>query len=265
MANLVQNYPVYQLPFLYINGFNISYVSVTTLSISAGQCRDSNDIMDIVIGNPPIDGNTTPAPVIVNSAVTGVNGLDVQPLTPGVYAVYAIGDSRYYNIPGFILTYSSNATPLMPKGYDSYRLVGYVMADGESQFFPQFTAGNTSTRIVNYSPLQNILTGGNSTSAASVSLLHIVPPISNIAVIINSDFAAATAGDQLVLTNSLSINSPSESTITITAPVVAATAHVTSQSTLVASTVNGTPTIDYFVTSASDSVTLNVSGYWYTV
>ena len=57
----IQNDPIYLLPHLYIDGMNISVASTTVLAIAPGQCRDSDDTIDMPIGYPNLQGNTLPA------------------------------------------------------------------------------------------------------------------------------------------------------------------------------------------------------------
>src|SRR5258708_33714271 len=89
-------------------------------------------------------GNTTPAVqiagyqpgLLINSAVNGVNGLDTGTIAASTqYAVYLIGDSRNYNNAAAVISLTSNyPDPLMPSGYDSYRLIGFMATDGPTHF-----------------------------------------------------------------------------------------------------------------------------------
>ena len=102
----IQNDPIYGLAHLYISGMNISVASTTVLAVAPGQCRDSNDVLDMPIGFANLQGNIYPAPqyqgyqppLFINSAVNGINGLDSGTLAASTfYAIYIIGDSRGYN------------------------------------------------------------------------------------------------------------------------------------------------------------------------
>src|SRR5271170_2478558 len=139
----IQNDPVYSLPHLYINGLNISFASTTVVAIAPGQARDINDVIDMPVRYPKLQGNTNPPvlfqnylqPLYLNSAVNGVNGLDYGTLAASTqYAFYLIGDSSGYNNVAGLISLTSNAYPLMPNGYDSQRLLGFTETDGTSHF-----------------------------------------------------------------------------------------------------------------------------------
>src|ERR1700691_2793944 len=124
----IQNDPIYPYPFLYISGMNLSAAGLAgipaqTVVIAPGQCRDSNDIIDIMVGNPTI--HTNPQPLYLNATVNGLNGLDqgvIQASTS--YAMYVLADSRGYNSTGGLISLISTI-PLIPHGYDSIRLLGF--------------------------------------------------------------------------------------------------------------------------------------------
>lgn len=202
MVTQVQNNPVYQLPFLYINGLNVSNNAnfpATKLDVAFGQCRDSNDIMDICLGPtvPNIEGGISPAPITIDSDINGVNGLDIGSLASDtVYAVYMIGDSRYLKTVASILTLASNATPLMPFGYDSYRLTGYAVTGSEGGFYNFFVAGNNNYRLFIYdNPV--IILEGTDTSPTPIDLSTLVPPVDNTPVYFRSRIIPDAANDSL--------------------------------------------------------------------
>lgn len=257
----IQNDPIYSLPFLYASGLTISVASNTTLSISAGQCRDSNDIMDIVIGSAPLDGGTTTAPVTLNTAVVGANGIDTGILVASkVYAVYAIGDSRYYQLPATLLSLASNSVPTMPFGYDSYRLIGYAVTDGSVHFLPAYISGNGNSRLFTYdAPQATAVVTGNATSYASggVVLTTLVPPVNNTPVTIQSDFSANAAADTLKMQG----YSSTGDAVTIIAATAAGTAHTYTSSIVLAQLNSAAPTINYKLSTGSAAVALIVAGF----
>src|SRR5680860_870097 len=55
-----------QSPSGFISGLTLAFTSVSTVTIAAGIARDKNDNMDLVLA----------APVVLDIAVSGVNGLD---------------------------------------------------------------------------------------------------------------------------------------------------------------------------------------------
>ena len=258
----IQNDPVYSLPFLYKNGLIISNDATTpntVLDVAAGQCRDSNDIMDIVIGSAPLNGGTTPAPVLINAAVNGVNGLDTGTLAAStMYAVYAIADSRYLKLPACIITLATNVAPLMPFGYDSYRLIGFWATNSSSHFITGYMFGSGSASSFVYdAPQATAVTAGAATTYTAVSLAALVPPLNNTPVQIQSNLNANAAGDTLKLQG---VNSTGDA-VTIIAPVAGTTAHTETISAVLAQLSSGIPEINYKVSSGSDAVALNVAGY----
>jgi len=263
----IQNDPVITLPFLYKTGLIISNDATTpntVLDIAQGQCRDSNDIMDITLGanNPNLEGNTVAAPLKLNAAVNGVNGLDTGSLAAStMYAVYMIADSRYYKPVASILTLASNTAPLVPFGYDSYRLIGYWPTDSSSHFLLGYVTGTANSLSFFYdAPQASNVTAGASTSYAAASLANIVPAVNNLSVLIQSVYTPHAAADTLKM-------QPGNGTcdmVTIEAP---STNVLYTDSALVSQLVTGVPTINYKVSSGTSpaAVAINVRGYTYSV
>lgn len=263
----IQNDPIYQLPFLYINGLLISNDATTphtVLDIAAGQCRDSNDVIDMTVGstNPNIEGGTVAAPLLLNAAVNGVNGLDTGTFAQAtMYAIYLIGDSRYYQTTACIATLASNSAPLMPFGYDSYRLIGYWSTQTGSAYWSvgYMSGQNGGARIFTYdAPVATSITAGAATSYTAVALTAFVPPVNNIPVQIYYSFLPGNAaGDTLKLQG---YNSTGDAQI-ITGQVTSV--HVTGVCTVLAQLNSAAPSINYKVTSASSSeaCALNVAGF----
>jgi len=248
----VQNDPVITLPVLNINGLLVSRdgtTPTTKLNISAGTARDSNNVMDITVGtaNPNLEGSTIASPLVINTAVVGANGIDAGTLGAShVYAVYVIADSRYYNSVAGLLSLASNATPTMPFGYDSYRLIGYAVTGGGSTFLAMYTSGNGNARRFTYdAPIQ--ILSGNQTSYTGVDLTNFVAPVANTPCSIFSNFTANAAAD---VENLQGYNSTGDA-VTIIAPVAGATAHTTSQNPVLAQLNTAAPSIKYKVSAGS--------------
>jgi hypothetical protein len=257
----VQNDPIYLLPFLYINGLSVTLDGTTPntkLNISSGQCRDSNDIMDIALGssNPNIQGNTVSAPLILDATTNGANGLDTGSFAASkLYAVYVIGDSRYYQPVASLLSLSLTS-PLMPFGYDSYRLIGYAVTDGSTHFLPAYIAGNNNYRQFLFdAPQATAITAGNATSYTVIDLSALVPNVDNTPVWIASILTPGAAGRQLFL-------QPAGATgnaVLITGQVTSVA--VTSNSKLLAKRSSSLPKISYKVTNSGDAAAINVAGF----
>src|ERR1700735_4457386 len=131
----VQNETIYALPRLYVQGLWISPASTTLLAVAPGAARDSTNSIDMVVGLQNYNNIINPTPqfmsyqpgLLINSAVNGVNGLDAGTIAASTqYAIYLIGDSRNYKNTAAVLSLTSNPGPIMPQGYDSFRLIGFI-------------------------------------------------------------------------------------------------------------------------------------------
>lgn len=264
MAIQIQNDPSYQLPFLYINGLITSVLTNTTLSVTAGQCRDINDVIDIVIGSPPLNGPASLFPLILDTSHPGVNGLDTGVLIAStLYSVYAIGDSKYYQVPAVILSLATQVAPIMPFGYDSYRLIGYAATDASIHFYPSYISGTGSERMLTYDAPPVVLTNGNATDYSSgiLDLATVVPPINNTPTTIYSSLTANAAGNELTMKGFLSTGDA----ISILAPVAGSVSHFHSYDTILAQLDGTAPTMNYKLSSASASVNLMVASFNFSV
>lgn len=268
----VQNDTIYALPHLYVSGLSISPASTTLLSVAPGAARDSNNVMDMVVGLQNYFGNTNPAVqnanyqagLIINSTTTGVNALDTGTIAASTqYAVYLIGDSRNYNNTAAILSLTSNSAPIMPSGYDSYRLIGFIQTDGSSNFVyathkPQNIAG-----LLQYynSPAISVLSGGTATSFTAIDLTtnSAIPTttLPNVIVGLFVTFTPAAVGDVVQFRPTGSSATANLPTITGVAAGVAQTQYIN----MIAGVGSSKPEIDYLVTSGSDAVTVTVASW----
>lgn len=268
----IQNDPIYQLPHLYISGMNISYASTTVIAIAPGQARDNNDVIDMPVSFPDANNNLNPAllfqnfqqPLLVNSAVNGVNGLDIGTIAASTnYAIYLIGDSRGYNLVAGLLSLTSNAAPTLPQGYDSFRLLGFTQTDSSSHFVystfkPQNMVG--ALQYIN-SPALTVLTGGAATTFTAMDLTtnSAIPTttLPNIITWLFVTFTPAAAGDTVQFRPTGSTATAGLVTITGVAAGVAQTQYVQ----VIAGVGSSKPEIDYKVTSGSDAVTVQVASW----
>lgn len=257
--------PIVNQPSLYINGLIISNDPTTpntVLNVSAGQCRDSNNVVDMQLGDFLGEGFGTPNSItILNAAVNGINGLDTGVLVLStVYAVYLISDSSNYRPTGVILS-ANQSLPLLPFGYDTYRKIGYWATDASVHFLlGYYSVSGVGVRDFFYdAPQATAITAGHAVAYTNVNLIKWVPVVNNIAVYIASSYVPATAGNSLKL-------QPGNATgdaITITGQV--ATVAVTSNSKLLSQNVTissvVSPVINYKESNASDAVAINVAGF----
>lgn len=167
MTNIVVGFPLTKAGNYYVNGLGISTGTTNLLvNLAAGSARDSSNQDDIILASS----------VIINSAKTGVNGLDTGTLAASTfYYVYVIASSLSANpeinqdiqvstlasgttiLNGTVVaegqvtqpTWSvannlqpagmislSATTPTLPTGYDMFRRVGAILTDGASHILP---------------------------------------------------------------------------------------------------------------------------------
>lgn len=264
----VQNDPIYTLPFLYIQGMNISIASTTMLAIAPGQCRDSTDTIDMPVGYPNLQGATLPAiqyqnympGLLINSAVNGANGLDQGTIAASTqYAVYVIGDSRGYNPVAGLLSLTSNSAPKLPLGYDSMRLIGFQATGGSSTFVystskPQNYAANGLRYVLQ--PPVSVLSGGNATTFTAIDMSGAIPTttLQNIVVHLLVTFTPAAANDVVQFRPTGSSATTNLRNIVGVAAGIAQTQYIA----VIAGVGSSKPEIDYLVTSSSDAVSISV-------
>jgi hypothetical protein len=265
----VQNDPIYSLPHLYISGMNISVASTTVIAIAPGQARDSNDNIDMPIGFPNLEGfpapillanSSIPAALFLNSAVVGANGLDAGALAASTnYVIYLIGDSRNYKPVAGLISLSSNAFPLLPLGYDSYRMLGFVSTDGSTHFTAASVLNASSSKGFYLQPEVSVLSAGNATSFTAIDLSTPIPTTTDPFVIAILDvlFTPAAIGDLVQFR-------PTGSSATaglVSISGIAAGVPQQQYIQVICGVASSKPEIDYKVTSSSDAVTVLVNGY----
>jgi len=267
----IQNDPIYSLPYLYIQGMNLSVASTTLLAIAPGQCRDSNDVIDMPIGYPNLQGTTNPPtlfqgyipPLYVNTAINGANGLDSGTIAASTqYAVYVIGDSRGNNQVAGLLSLTSNAYPLVPTGYDSLRLIGFVATDSSSHLLATSLLNSSKLRAFYLQPPVSVLSAGTATTFTAIDLSGAIPTTTDLNVIayLYVVFIPAAAGDLAELRPTGSTATTGLTTITGAAAGVPQSQYVQ----VICGVGSSKPEIDYLVSSSSDSLTISVAGYSYT-
>jgi len=273
MANpQIQNETIYALPHLYVQGLQLSAatpLAATVVAIAPGAARDSTNSIDMVVGLQNYFGIDNPAQLFngyqpglfVNSAVNGANGLDTGTVAASTqYAFYLIGDSRNYNNAAGLMSLTSNQAPLLPSGYDSYRLIGFWQTDGSSNFVyathkPQNIAG-----LLTYfnSPAVSVLSGGTATSFTAIDLTtnSAIPTttLPNVIVTLLVTFTPAAVGDTVQFR-------PTGSTATGNLPTISGAVAGIAQSQyiqMIAGVGSSKPEIDYKVSSGSDAVSVSV-------
>lgn len=209
----VQSFPNVNLPYGYINGLvpfcvvDVNDVPTTTVSISSGQCRDSDNKMDISLGVPNVNGdlleNYINNPLLMNLNVNGINGLDTGEVSSGtVYRICIIGDSTNRNPTAALFSLQSNKSnsPLYPKGYDSYRVIGFVATGDDKEIKTFYISGNQNTRKFTYYDVTPIYTDLTNPFPASIFLDDFIPFNAGIMVDFLFKFTPVSAGDSVILT-----------------------------------------------------------------
>jgi len=249
-SSTYRSYPYGSYLPAYANGFQISNNATTPntkLDVGLGSILDSTATYQLA--------NTST--VTIDATQNGINGLDTGTLAAStVYAVYFVDDVVSSNGVGAMISLSYTQ-PLMPFGYNAFALIGFVTTDSSAHFLKGYwSTGNSTRRTFTYdAPIQCL--SGNQTSYTGVSLAAFVPAVDNTAVVLFSNFTANAAAD---IENLQGYNSTGDA-VTIIAPVAGATAHTTSQNTVLAQLNSGVPSIKYKVSAGS--LVLNVCSYSY--
>ena len=279
-GNLMPFSPVSSLGYLRIQGLILSYLTAATFSEAEGQCRDSTNTFDIIMGGNRYSwanqSNKQLAPeisnaVTVNTALSGAGGLDVGTIAASsTYYVYAIGCSTG-GLSGSAIMSLSATGPTLPTGrssdggvyvYDCWRLLGLVSTDGSKNLLPFTVVGNGASRLVYFStPVApgSSPTTGSTTYTTIGALLGIVPQaVEN--VLVNASITGNAIGDKVFLAPYGNTSGGYVAEVTAFSTTVANTAQVmvpTAFNTAVPSVVE----IDYKTTSASDTVAFTIAGY----
>ena len=267
-GSLIPTSPIVNLGNLYITGAVLTWLTGTTMTVGAGQVRDSTDTTDIIVGgnlvsstsnpgggqgtNNPVTGSSA---VTINAAIVGAGGIDAGALAASTnYAVYVIGDSLGFKNGSAIL--STNFTrPSLPLGYNCFRQVGSVLTSGASAIldFSSITFNST----VNYAAaIATAVTAGNATSFTPIVLTTFIPGNATgvyLKVVLTSD-AGGTRTAAFRATGSTSaagqaiVSSPAS---TVTTEVVLVPVTNTA----------GVMSVDYLVSNSSAAVAVSVAGY----
>ena len=184
---LYPNPPIVNQGNPYINGMRLTWLTTTTFQVEVGQCRDSTNTMDILMGNTLFpgsgDGNTNSlsnsVAVTVNQAVQGINGIDVGTVAAStLYSVFAVGDSRGFNNGGAVISLATPTVgPHLPLGYDSWRYIGSVSTNATPHIRPFTQTGAQASRTIWYDPGTGPATTGvvipNSPTTKSTTYINV--------------------------------------------------------------------------------------------
>ncbi len=248
----------------YVNGLKLTWLSTTTMSVSAGRCSDSTNVNDISVGLPlnvaatqtgelPVDAGT--GAVTISTAASGAGGLDTGTIANSTfYAVYAIGDSFGVE-PGSALISANLSAPLLPAGYNMSFRLGYIKTDGSAHILEFRQDGCGLDRWMWYdAPIATGVTNGSSATYASVDCSASLPAATPTMVNFYCVFTPTGADDTLVLVPGTSTSTLGYATLSGSAAGVAKTGNLIcpTDSPL-------TDAVDYKVTGSA--VAISVSAY----
>ncbi|MDD5212363.1 MAG: hypothetical protein PHV62_08095 [Sulfuricurvum sp.] len=177
--------PIVNQPFLYVNGLSLlnnATTPNTKLDVLAGQCRDSNNMIDINLGNYLNQGNqalTANSNTTINFGVNGANGLDTGSIAASTfYYIYAVADSSNKNQPAALASTSASA-PVLPQGYDSLRVIGVCKTDGSSHILAYYVSGSGSGKYFQWdAPIAVTVTSSGTSATYSAMDLSVGVPAS---------------------------------------------------------------------------------------
>ena len=166
--------PIVNLPFLYLENLFFT-CGASSVFISTGQCRDSSNAYDMVLN----------APIAINAAVNGVNGLDQGVLAyDTMYFIVLISDPVTL-LPTAARLTTAPTNPLMPFGYSAFRVIGAcgstfaATAPTPPALLNLRCVSGEVSREHFYLNSVNALTAGAAVIATNVSLVGKVPALSD--------------------------------------------------------------------------------------
>lgn len=180
----------------YINGLQLSYLSTTTIGISAGFSRDQSNDNDMFLSQN----------AVISTGKIGVNGLDSAAIAANTkYAVYVIGNS-FKNSPVVTIASPNFVQPNFPAGYNIAYRIGMFITDSSSHIveFYQAAATNSTLRRMVYADSIALLfasTGTTSTTSTAWDKADMTPylPFANAEVELIASLQPNAASDTLFI------------------------------------------------------------------
>lgn len=236
-------------PVSYVSGLTADRLSTTTLTLNVGACSDSLNYIDMVVDTA----------ITINAAAVGVNGIDTGALGASkFYYVFVIGDSSGFNHPAALISLSPTA-PIMPYGYDSWRMVDIKVTNGSSHFLLSYTNGKYGNREFIYDAPLTTGSSALTTGYVALPLTACVAPIGTPSVKFVATFTPNSAGN-------IAYVKPTGSTgdETKLSGVVAAVAQIADLE-CTAFVVTGAASVSLKATAATDTLVLLVKSFTYNV
>jgi len=236
--------PVVNAGFKYINGMRLAYASATTMTVAAGECRNSTDVNDISIASA----------ITINTAVSGAAGLDQGAMANNTfYAVYVVADSLKNNASTALIS-ADLSSPLMPGGYNMFFRVGYVKSNGSAELLAFRQEGISLDRWMWYDvAIATDITAGASATFAAVDCSGGLPDLT-----ISSSLNMLSLFTPTAANDTLELRPGSSSATNGYARASGAVAAVIETTNLVVP-FDATTGVDYIVTG--DAVALSVAAY----
>jgi hypothetical protein len=250
--------PAINLPNLYVSGLQLSVTSNTTLTVQAGQSRDSTNVFDMDLGNflgvdPNFAANT---PTVLTSSVNGLNGLDTGTVAPStVYAVYVLADPVHNNPPGLIMSLSTSQ-PTMPFGYGIFRRIGWAITDVAANFQVIYQVGTGTVRTYQYAGAISVLSSGNAVVTTSLPLAGLLPNIQTV-LSLNITYLAAAGNIGAISFAGATISTLATAPIAVTS--LDGTAANTTQGQILQ--IGSPAAITYIVTNGADALSIDLNGW----
>ena len=233
------------MPTGHIDGARMSFNTVALVDIAAGKVRDSADGEDIAWA-----GTLT-----ADITASGANGLDTGAEASNTwYAVHVIAGGG--NAVAALLSLSA-AAPTLPGTYTVFRRVGWVRNDGSSDFLGFRQTGSGRNRQVRYHVAltdTRVLAGGSATVFTDLPLASYVPDGVNI-VAMQVLFSAALAANRIEMRE----NGDTSGAVIFLRTGLASGG--VSASFLFEMTCDDGRILEYKVSDASDSASIDVLGY----
>lgn len=225
----------------------------TSLDVAAGVMLDSTKTFEMLLEDS----------ITIDAIANGLNGLDTGSLVNNsLYYVYLVSDPVRGNPTGALISLSASA-PALPTGYSVFGFIGAVATDGSAEFIrAHWTNGLNGSRVCVYdSAVATAITAGASTSFVDINLDASVPGIEGLLVKCLVGFTpnAPAASGVLAPADAASVAVPA----LITGAVAAV--NVFGYLDVIVKLSAGSATIKYLVSNAGDSMSVNVSGYSYSI
>lgn len=244
-----------RIPPLYSYGLTVELNATTPdsiLDMHSGICSDRYDNIDMYI----------PDDISLNAGVVGINGLDTGVLANNTfYYVYVIGASNGFKQPAGLIS-ALREDPILPEGYDSYRMVDIKVTDGTADFILSYTDGEYREKTFLYdTPVAAYGGAGTAGVWAELALTAIVPPhLSTAMVQFVASITPNAAGEILSLRPA---GSASTGFTTMSGPVAAVIS--TGELNCFSRDSAGVAAIDYMTTAALDTIALAVKSFTYNI